>query len=61
MAFHSRVSIKETTCVVWTALQAQHMPSPTEEMFQEIVKEINIRWNFRNCVGSIDRKHIRIK
>jgi len=37
------------------------MPSPTEEIFQEIAKDFNIRWNFPNCVGSIDGKHIRIK
>ena len=37
------------------------MPSPTEEIFQEIAKVFNIRWNFPNCVGSIDGKHIRIK
>jgi len=37
------------------------MPSPTQEIFQEIAKDFNIRWNFPNCVGSIDGKHIRIK
>jgi hypothetical protein len=37
------------------------MPSPTQEMFQEIAKDFNIRWNFPNYVGSIDGKHIRIK
>jgi hypothetical protein len=37
------------------------MPSPTEEIFQEISKDFDIRWNFPNCVGSIDGKHIRIK
>ena len=52
--------IKETTCAIWTALQAQHTPSPTEEIFQEIAKDFNIRWNFPNCIGSIDGKHIRI-
>ena len=35
------------------------MPSP--EIFQEIAKNFTIRWNFPNCVGSIDGKHIRIK
>ena len=53
--------IKETTCAIWTALQAQHMPSPTEEIFQEIAKNFSIRWNFPNCVGNVDGKHIRIK
>jgi hypothetical protein len=37
------------------------MPSPKEELFQEITKDFNIRWNFPNCVASIDGKHIRIK
>jgi len=37
------------------------MPSPTEEIFQETEKDFNIRWNFPNCVESIDGKHIRIK
>jgi len=37
------------------------MPSPTEEIFQEIAKDFKIRWNFPNCVGSIDGQHIRIK
>jgi len=41
--------IKEATCAIWTALQAQHMPSPTEEIFQETAKDFNIRWNFPNC------------
>jgi hypothetical protein len=36
------------------------MPSPTEEIFAEIVKDLNIRWNFPNCVASIDAKHVRI-
>jgi hypothetical protein len=37
------------------------MPSPTQEIFQEIVKDFNICWNFPKCVGSVDGKHIRIK
>jgi len=34
---------------------------PTEEIFQEIVEDFNICWNFPNCVESIDGKHISIK
>jgi hypothetical protein len=35
------------------------MPSP--EIFKKNEKNFTIRWNFPNCVGSIDGKHIRIK
>ena len=35
----------QTTCVIWTALQAQHMSSATEEIFKEIPRDFNIRWN----------------
>jgi hypothetical protein len=30
------------------------MPSPTDEIFTEISKDFNIRWNFPNCIESID-------
>jgi hypothetical protein len=30
------------------------MPSPTDEIFTEISKYFNIRWNFPNCIESID-------
>ena len=31
---------------IWTAPQAQHMPSATEEIFcKEIPRDFNIRWN----------------
>jgi hypothetical protein len=51
--------IKKTTCAIWTTLQA-YRASPTE-IFQEIAKDLDIRWNTPNCVGNIDGKHIRIK
>ena len=44
VAVYERMHI-QTTCAVWTALQAQHMPSATEEIFKEIPRDFNIRWN----------------
>jgi hypothetical protein len=32
------------------------MPSPTEEIFTEISKDFNVRWNFPNCFGSTNGK-----
>jgi hypothetical protein len=54
-------AVKETTCAVWTAIQARHMPSPKDEMFKEIAKDFHIHQNFPNCTGNIGGKHIRIK
>jgi len=30
------------------------MPSPEDETFTVISKDFNIRWNFPNCIESID-------
>ena len=49
-----------TTCATWTALQAQHVPPPTEEIFTEISKDFNIRWNFPHCIERIDAYRVRI-
>lgn len=38
-----------------------YLPQPTEESLKEIAKEYYTRWNYPNCCGAIDGKHIRIK
>ena len=37
------------------------MKAPTIEDFEKISRAFEERWNFPNCMGSIDGKHIRIK
>jgi len=37
------------------------MPEPTEDDFKKISQGFWDRWQFPNCLGSIDGKHIRIK
>nr|XP_042913888.1 protein ANTAGONIST OF LIKE HETEROCHROMATIN PROTEIN 1-like [Parasteatoda tepidariorum] len=36
------------------------LPQPSEEKFKEIEKNFSKMWNFPNCRGAIDGKHIRI-
>jgi len=37
------------------------MPVPTTEMLLAMSNEFCLKWNFPNCVGSIDGKHIQLK
>lgn len=37
------------------------MPTPTVERFNRIKNDFNVKWNFPNCCGAIDGKHVKIK
>ncbi|XP_036321171.1 uncharacterized protein LOC118735488 [Rhagoletis pomonella] len=53
--------VVETITAIWEILQPIHMKDPTESTFREIANEFYLKWNFPNCLGSIDGKHIRVK
>lgn len=53
--------VRETVKAIWDVLQPIHMKSPTENAFKLIAKDFFDKWNFPNCIGAIDGKHIRIK
>ncbi|CAH2088855.1 unnamed protein product [Euphydryas editha] len=36
------------------------MPVPTKEQWQKIAEEFWYTWNFPNCIGAIDGKHVQI-
>ncbi|CAH2097861.1 unnamed protein product [Euphydryas editha] len=46
---------------IWNILQPVYLPSPSKETWKQ--SEIGYRemWNFPNCVGSIDGKHVTIQ
>ncbi|XP_075440410.1 uncharacterized protein LOC142485089 [Ascaphus truei] len=55
-------SIVHATCTaIYHALQPDHMPFPTVDLLEKVSKEFELKWNFPNCVGCVDGKHIRIK
>jgi hypothetical protein len=37
------------------------MPFVTENLLQEIADEFEMQWNFPNCVGAIEGKHVHIR
>lgn len=68
LAFSFRISkssvasiVIEVCKAIWNSLQKNHMPIPTPKSFKNIAKEFYNKWNFPNCVGSLDGKHVRIK
>ncbi|KAL3212981.1 hypothetical protein MRX96_035802 [Rhipicephalus microplus] len=56
------LSIIHKTCtVLWEVLAPEYMKTPTEEEWLEIAAGFCNRWQFPNCVGAVDGKHIQIK
>jgi len=53
--------VKEVCVELWYVLQPLYLDTLTEEVWKN--SEIGFRelWNFPNCIGSIDEKHVRIK
>ena len=52
--------VQETCAAIWECLVHKEMPPPTQDRWKEIEKEFANRWNFPNCVGAVDGKHIVI-
>lgn len=48
----------EVTKVIWDVLVNEYMPVPETQDWVKIAKEFQERWNFPNCIGAIDGKHV---
>uniref|UniRef100_A0A4W5QDG0 DDE Tnp4 domain-containing protein n=1 Tax=Hucho hucho TaxID=62062 RepID=A0A4W5QDG0_9TELE len=46
---------------IWDCLVGEYMPVPKEEDWRAIAAEFLERWNFPNCLGYIDGKHVVIQ
>ncbi|KAJ4946069.1 hypothetical protein JOQ06_023744 [Pogonophryne albipinna] len=55
------VIAREVAGAIWTALVEETMPVPQTEDWRAIAAEFQERWNFPNCVGAIDGKHVVIQ
>nr|CAH7740478.1 unnamed protein product [Callosobruchus chinensis] len=53
--------VSEISEYIWDSLYEIHMPVPSNGDFQQITKDFYEIWNFPNCIGALDGKHIRIR
>lgn len=62
MGFRTNSSIVLEVCTaIWNRMQPLYMPEPNTETWEKSVAGFNEKWQFPNCIGSIDGKHITIK
>lgn len=53
--------IPEVCSAIWKALQPMVLPSMNQEQWSHVAKEFLEKWQFPNCLGAVDGKHIKIK
>nr|XP_015837965.1 PREDICTED: uncharacterized protein LOC107398439 isoform X2 [Tribolium castaneum] len=60
--FHNHISklVREVLKELRNKLLPIYLPKPTTSELKQIAEDFNARWNFPNCCGAIDGKHIRI-
>ena len=46
---------------VWDALNEELMPQLTRERWEKIEKGFRFQWNFPNCIGAMDGKHVLVR
>ncbi|XP_064465661.1 uncharacterized protein LOC135377272 [Ornithodoros turicata] len=54
-------SIRETCRALWTRLQPLYMKKPGTADWQKITESFQRNWQFPNCLGAVDGKHVRIR
>lgn len=53
--------IRDVCRAIWELLVPVVFFEPTEEKFRDIAEQFYRQWNFPNCVGAIDGKHVVIQ
>lgn len=56
-----RKIVYEVCETIWTRLSPIFMPKPTVEMWKSIENAFSEKWNFPNCIGALDGKHVVIE
>ena len=53
--------VNTVATAIWDCLVAEYMPVPTGREWKEIAENFHRLWNFPNCLGTIDGKHVQIQ
>lgn len=53
--------VREVAAAIWDALEDEFMPVPSTDDWRAIAEGFGERWNFPNCVGAVDGKHVVIE
>lgn len=52
--------ISETCETIWNILKDKVFLEITEDLWREKANEFETQWNFPNCIGAIDGRHMTI-
>jgi len=53
--------IFDTCEAIWLCLRPIFMPCPTKDEWVDIATEFQTKWDFPNCIGAVDGKHVVLK
>ena len=53
--------VRTTSDAIWDELQPDEMPVPNKDTWIDVAARFFHRWNFPNCMGALDGKHVQIK
>ncbi|CAL9705130.1 unnamed protein product [Knipowitschia caucasica] len=53
--------VRETCDQIWRQSQPVYLPTPTADTWKTTAKRFNEKWNFPNCFGALDGKHVQIE
>ena len=53
--------VAETCETIWKTMKREYVPQPSEADWVRIADGFERQWNFPNCIGALDGKHVVIQ